>query len=282
MDLELQLLPPGVELNRLQASMLVHRAGPDYLMEKRWRIPFKATCKLGQITGWESEENRHLNLVEEARWSLEAATILFITNLLSYRLSGEGEELGAEDVANALSQFPIIRAGMPTLGATDMLVPSLLFPTVPLDQVRTQKLLGSATSGSKSGPWAGGSDSPGAADQQVIPPEDSTNTSTSRDTSTVSLSDEEYEGLEEKEDPLLGVKMEVVEHEQLQTMFGQPEVVHLPNPFYIDSSSSEGEMEQEVTLAEGGPKEEQGQVVTMVKEGIIVVDLSSDESEGGE
>ena len=43
--------------------------------------------------------------------------------------------------------------------------------------------------------------------------------------------------------------MEVVEHEQLQTMFGQPEVVHLPNPFYIDSSSSEGEMEQDVTLA---------------------------------
>ena len=90
----------------------------------------------------------------------------------------------------------------------------------------------------------------------------------------MSLSDEEYEGLEEKEDPLLGVKMEIVEHEQLQAMFGQPPVVH--------RSGSEGEMEQEVTLAEGGPKEEQEQVVTMVKEGIIVVDLISDESEGGE
>ena len=97
----------------------------------------------------------------------------------------------------------------------------------------------------------------------------------------MSLSDEEYEGLEEKEDPLLGVKLEVAEHEQLQAMFGQPPVVHRPNPYYMDSSS-EGETEQEETLAEGGPKEEQGQVVTMVKEGIIVVDLSSDESEGGE
>ena len=41
-------------------------------------------------------------------------------------------------------------------------------------------------------------------------------------------------------------------------------------------------MEQEVTLAEGGPKEEQGQVVTLVMEGIMVVELSSSESEGGE
>ena len=98
----------------------------------------------------------------------------------------------------------------------------------------------------------------------------------------MSLSDEEYEGLGDKEDPLLGVKMEVVEHQQLQTIFGQAEVVHLPNPYYIDSSSSEGEMEQEVTLAEGGPKEEQGQVVTLVKEGIMVVEISSSESDGEE
>ena len=128
---------------------------------------------------------------------------------------------------------------MSTLGAPAMLVPSLMLPTVPLDQARTQKSPGTSTSESNSGPWAGGSGSPGAADQQEIPPEDNINTSTSRDTSTVSLSDEEYEGLEEKEDPLLGVKMEVVEHEQLQAMFGQPPVVHRPNPFYSDSSSSE-------------------------------------------
>ena len=281
MEMKVQLLPPGVELHRLQASMVVHRAGPDYLKEKIWRFPFKAACKLGQVTGWESEENRHLNLQEEARWSLEAATILFITSLLSHRVSEEGEELGPEDVANALSQFPTIRAGMSTLGAPATLVPSLMWPTVVLDQARSQETPGTSTSESNSGPWAGGSGSPGASDQQEIPPEDIISTTTSRDTSTVSLSDEEYEGLEEKEDPLLGVKLEIEEHEQLQAMFGQPPVVHRPNPYYIDSSS-EGEMEQEETLAEGGPKEEQGQVVTMVKEGITVVTLSSDESEGGE
>ena len=83
----------------------------------------------------------------------------------------------------------------------------------------------------------------------------------------MSLSDEEYDGLEGQEDPLLGVKQEVTEHAQLQAMFGQPPVVHRPNPYYVDSSS-EGEMEQ-------------GQVVMMTEEGITVVTLSSDE-EGGE
>ena len=91
----------------------------------------------------------------------------------------------------------------------------------------------------------------------------------------MSLSDEEYDGLEEQEDPLLGVKLEVAEHAQLQAMFGQPPVVHHPNPYYVDSSS-EGEMEQ------GEMKKEQGQVVMMAEEGITVVTLSSDESEGGE
>ena len=157
MDLESQLLPAGKELNGLLASMRVHQSGPDYLMEKRWRITFKATCKLGQTVGWDSQENRHLNLVEEARWSLEAATFLFISSILAYRLTEEGEELGAEDVANALSQYPIIKAGMAALGATDTLVPSLLFPTIPLEQVRTQpKLHGPVNRGSKSGPRLGG------------------------------------------------------------------------------------------------------------------------------
>ena len=46
MEMKVQLLPPGVELHRLQASMVVHRAGPDYLKEKIWRFPFKAACIL--------------------------------------------------------------------------------------------------------------------------------------------------------------------------------------------------------------------------------------------
>ena len=94
-------------------------------------------------------------------------------------------------------------------------------------------------------------------------PEDSTNTSTSRDTSTVSLSDEEYEAIGEKEDPLSVMKMEVEEHQQLQNIYGQAKVVHVPNPYYMGSNSSEEETEQEVTLARGGPEEEQGQEVTM-------------------
>ena len=85
---------------------------------------------------------------------------------------------------------------------------------------------------------------------------------------------EEYNGLEGEGDPLLGVKEEVTEHAQLQAMFGQPPVVHLPNPYYVDSSS-EGEMEQ------GEMEKDQGQVVMMTEEGITVVTLSSDE-EGGE
>ena len=87
MDLEIQLLPAGKEFKRLTASMRVHQAGPDYLMEKRWRVTFKATCKLGQSVGWDSQENRHLNLVEETRWSLEAATFLFISSILAYRVT---------------------------------------------------------------------------------------------------------------------------------------------------------------------------------------------------
>ena len=266
--MKVQLLPPGEELHRLQASLVIHRAGPDYLKEKIWRFPFKAACKLGQVTGWDDEEDRRLNLHEEARWSLEAATILFITSMLSHRVSEEGEELGLEDVANALSQFPTIAAGMATLGAPATVVPSLMWPTVVLEQ----ETPGTSTSESNSGPWAG---SPGASDQQENPAEDIISTTTSRDTSTVSLSDEEYDGLEEQEDPLLGVKLEVAEHAQLQAMFGQPPVVHRPNPYYVDSSS-EGEMEQ------GEMKKEQGQVVMMAEEGITVVTLSSDESEGGE
>ena len=95
-----------------------------------------------------------------------------------------------------------------------MLVPSLLFPTIPLEQVRTQpKLHGPVNRGSKSGPRVGGSGS-SAASHPVVedqPPEilPGDSTSTSLDTSTVSLSDEEYEAMGEKEDTLSEMKMEV-------------------------------------------------------------------------
>ena len=267
MVMKVQLLPAGVELLRLQASMVIHRAEPVYLQEKIWRFPFRAACKLAQVIGWDEEEEHRLNLYEEARWSLEAATILFITSMLAHRVSEEGEELGLGDVTNALSQFPLIAAGMSILGAPATVVPSLMWPTVVLEQ----ETPGTSTSEGNSGPWAR---SPGPSDQQETPAEDNISTTTSRDTSTVSLSDEEYDGLEGQEDPLLGVKQEVTEHAQLQAMFGQPPVVHRPNPYYVDSSS-EGEMEQ------GEMEKEQGQVVMMTEEGITVVTLSSDE-EGGE
>ena len=46
-------------------------------------------------------------------------------------------------------------------------------------------------------------------------------------------------------------------------------MVHLPNPYYEDSS--EEEMEQ------GEMEKDQGQVVEMTKEGVVLVTLSSDE-----
>ena len=134
MVMKVQLLPAGVELLRLQASMVIHRAEPAYLQEKIWRFPFRAACKLGQVTGWDEEEEHRLNLYEEARWSLEAATILFITSMLAHRVSEEGEELGLEDVTNALSQYPTIAAGMSILGAPATVVLSLMWPTVVLEQ----------------------------------------------------------------------------------------------------------------------------------------------------
>ena len=108
---KVQLLPAGVEMLRLQASLAVHRAEPAYLQEKVWRFPFRAACKVAQVISWEEEEEHRLNLYEEARWSLEVATFLFITSMLAHRVSGEGEELGLGDVENALSQFPLIAAG---------------------------------------------------------------------------------------------------------------------------------------------------------------------------
>ena len=80
------------------------------------------------------------------------------------------------------------------------------------------------------------------------------------------LLDDEYNKLEgEGEvDPLQGVKEEVAEHVVLQAMYGQPPVVHLPNPYY--EGSSDEEMEQD-----------QGQVVEMTEEGVVLVTLSDDE-----
>ena len=264
MVVKVQLLPDGEEMLRLEAISAIHRSEPAYLQEKVWRFPFRAACKVAQVLSWEEEEEHRLNLYEEARWSLESATILFIASLVSHCVSGEGEELGLGDVENALSQFPLIAAGMAKTGAPAKVKPSLLWPTVILEQEDPGTSI--------SGLWA---TSPEPSDQLGTSREDSNSLPTSRDSSTMSLSDDEYNKLEgEGEvDPLQGVKEEVAEHIVLQAMYGQPPVVHLPNPYY--EGSSDEEMEQ------GEMEKDQGQVVVMTEEGVMVVTLSSDE-EGGE
>ena len=264
--MKVQLLPAGVEMLRLEASLAIHRSEPAHLQEKVWRFPFRAACKVAQVISWEEEEEHRLNLYEEARWSLEAATILFIASMVSHCVSGEEEELGLGDVENALSQFPLIAAGMSMTGAPAKVKPSLMWPTVVLEQ----EVPGTSTQEGSTGLWA---ICPGPSDQQGTSAEDNNSPTISRDSSTMSLSDDEYNGLEGEGDPLLGVKEEVTEHLQLQAMYGQPPVVHLPNPYYEDSS--EEEMEQ------GEMEKDQGQVVVMTEEGVMVVTLSSDE-EGGE
>ena len=134
MVVKVQLLPDGEEMLRLEAISAIHRSEPAYLQEKVWRFPFRAACKVAQVLSWEEEEEHRLNLYEEARWSLESATILFIASLVARCGSGEGEELGLGDVEDALSQFPLIAAGMAMTGAPAKVKPSLLWPTVILEQ----------------------------------------------------------------------------------------------------------------------------------------------------
>ena len=196
MVVKVQLLPDGEEMLRLEAISAIHRSEPAYLQEKVWRFPFRAACKVAQVLSWEEEEEHRLNLYEEARWSLESATILFIASLVSHCVSGEGEELGLGDVENALSQFPLIAAGMAMTGAPAKVKPSLLWPTVILEQEDPGTSI--------SGLWA---TSPEPSDQLGTSREDSNSLPTSRDSSTMSLSDDEYNKLEgEGEvDPLQGV-----------------------------------------------------------------------------
>ena len=245
MVVKVQLLPDGEEMLRLEVISAIHQSEPSYFQEKVWRFPFRAACKVAQVLSWEEEEEHRLNLYEEARWSLESATLLFIASLVARCGSGEGEELGLGDVEDALSQFPLIAAGMAMTGAPAKVKPSMLWPTIILEQ-----------------------EDPGAtiSGLRATSPEPSDQLGTSSRDSSMVLSDDEYNKLEgEGEvDPLQGVKEEVAEHVVLQAMYGQPPVVHLPNPYYEGSSDEEVEQDQ-------------GQVVEMTEEGVVLVTLSEDE-----
>ena len=231
---------------RLEAISAIHQTGPAHLEERVWGLPFRASCKMAQVLSWEEEEEHRLNLYEEARWSLESATLLFIASLVARCSSGEGEDIDLGDVEEALCQYPLITAGMAMTGAPARVKPSMLWPTTILEPGCPDATI--------SGPRA--STSPDPADPL----------GTSSGDSSMVLSDDEYNGLEgEVEvDPLQGIKEEVAEHAVLQAMYGQSPVIHLPNPYY--EGSSDGESEQG-----------QSQAVEMTEEGVVVVTLSDDE-----
>ena len=247
MALNFQLLPEGKEMLRLEAISAIHQTRPAYLEERVWRLPFRASCKMAQVLSWEGEEEHRLNLYEEARMTLESATLLFIAALVARCSSGEGEDIDLGGVEEALRQYPLISAGMAMTGAPARVRPSMLWPTTILE--------------------------PGCPDATISGPEATTipdpidPLGTSSGDSSMVLSDDEYEGLGKVEvDPLQGIKEEVAEHAVLQAMYGQPPTVHLPNPFY--QSSSDGESEQG-----------QNQAEELTEEGVVVVTLSDDEGD---
>ena len=246
MALNFQLLPGGREMLKMEAIAAIHRTRPAYLEERVWRLPFRASVKMAQVLSWEGEEEQRLNLYEEARVTLESATLLFIASLVARCSSGEGEDIDLGGVEEALLQYPTILAGMAMTGAPACVRPSMLWPTAVLE--------------------SGCPDVPISGPEAITIPDLIDPLGTSSGDSSMVLSDDD-EGLGEVGvDQLQGIKEEVAEHAVLQAMYGQPPAVHLPNPFY--QGSSDGESEQGQVQAE-----------ELTEEGVVVVTLSDSEGE---
>ena len=88
---------------------------------------------MAQVPSWEGEEEHHLNLYEEARMTLESATLLYIAALVDRCSSGEGEDIDLGGVEEALRQHPLIPAGMVMTGGPAQVRPSMLWPTIILE-----------------------------------------------------------------------------------------------------------------------------------------------------